>query len=199
MGDVLRRIWSDMTGRRFVGASVTVVALAIVAVQFFVAAGESLERTRAAACRALRPDPIPASLQNIDAPDFELPDAEGRKISLRSQRGHPVFLNFWATWCPPCTEEMPSLESLAVGLDGSDIRTLAVSVDESWKEVKGFFAHGTRLGVLLDPTREVPKRYTTEKFPETFFIDSAGHIRHYFINKRDWSKPEVIACLESLR
>ncbi|MES1206041.1 MAG: TlpA disulfide reductase family protein [Pseudomonadota bacterium] len=188
-----------MNGRRLLGVGVTVAAIAVVAVQFFAATGEAVERTREAACRALKPDPIPAVLQNREAPDFELPDANGQKISLRSQRGHPVFLNFWATWCPPCTEEMPSLEKLAQGLEGSDIRTLAVSVDESWKEVKQFFAQGTRLGVLLDESKEVPKSYTTEKYPETFMIDSQGRVRHYFINKRDWSKAEVIACLESLR
>ena len=58
---------------------------------------------------------------------------------------------------------------------------------------------GTKLGVLLDPSKEVPKKYTTEKYPETFLIDAQGRVRHYFINKRDWSKPGVIACLESLR
>ena len=188
-----------MSGLRWLGAGVTAAAVSVVAVQFFAATGEAVERTRAASCRALGPDPVPASLLNVEAPDFELPDAAGRKISLRSQRGHPVLLNFWATWCPPCTEEMPSLETLAAGLEGSDIRTLAVSVDESWNEVKAFFVRGTRLGVLLDAKKDVPKLYTTEKYPETFFIDSQGRVRHYFINKRDWSRPEVIACLESLR
>ena len=188
-----------MSGRRIIGAGVTVGAIAVVAMQFFAATGEALARTRAAACRALAPDPIPPSLQNGEAPDFELADATGQKISLRSQRGHPVFLNFWATWCPPCTEEMPSMETLAAGLEGSDIRTLAVSVDEDWTPIRNFFTRGTRLGVLLDPSREIPKRYTTEKFPETFLIDAKGRVRHYFINKRDWSKPEAIACLESLR
>jgi hypothetical protein len=65
--------------------------------------------------------------------------------------------------------------------------------------VKAFFAQGTKLGVLLDTSKEVPKKYTTEKYPETFLIDAQGRVRHYFINKRDWSKPEAIACLESLR
>jgi peroxiredoxin len=185
--------------RRAVGGGITVVAVLVVAIQFFAATGDSLARTRAAACRALRPDPIPASLQNVDAPDFVLPDAAGHMISLRSQRGHPVLVNFWATWCPPCTEEMPSMETLAAGLEGSDIRALAVSVDENWNDVRRFFARGTRLGVLLDPTRDVPKRFTTTQFPETFFVDAQGRVSHYFINKRDWSRPEVIACLESLR
>jgi hypothetical protein len=94
---------------------------------------------------------------------------------------------------------MPSMETLAAGLEGSDIRTLAVSVDDDWKVVKQFFTRGTRLGVLLDVAKEVPKRYGTDKYPETYFIDAKGRVRHYFINKRDWSRPEVIACLESLR
>ena len=188
-----------MTGRRLLGVGLTVGAMALVAVQFFAATAEGLTRTRAAACEALHPDPIPAALKSGDAPNFELADADGKKIALSSQKGHPVFLNFWATWCPPCTEEMPSMETLAAGLDGSDIRTMAVSVDEDWKVVKQFFARGTRLGVLLDPSRDVPKSFGTTQFPETYFIDAKGRVRLYFINKRDWSRPEVIACLESLR
>jgi peroxiredoxin len=184
---------------RLGGAAVTVAAVAVVAMQFFAAARDGLIRTRAAACLALRPDPLPPALQTGEAPDFELKDVSGRSISLRSLRGHPVFLNFWATWCPPCTEEMPSMENLAVGLDGTDVRTVAVSVDEDWDVIKRFFSSGTRLGVLLDQSREVPKRYGTDKFPETYFIDARGFVRHYFINKRDWSRPEAIACLESLR
>lgn len=177
----------------------TAAGMAIVGVQFFLAAGQGLARTRTAACQSLRPDPVPAFLGNGEAPDFELTDGEGKKVSLRSQRGHPVLLNFWATWCPPCAEEMPSMERLASALESSDIRTMAVSVDENWDLVKKFFARGTHLGILLDPTREVPKRFGTEKFPETFLIDAQGRVRHYFISTRDWSRPEVIACLESLR
>lgn len=188
-----------MNGRRLLGVGLTVGAIAIVGVQFFAATAEGLTRTRAAACEALHPDPLPAALQVGDAPDFELADGTGKKIALSSQKGHPVLLNFWATWCPPCTEEMPSMEALAAGLEGSDIRTLAVSVDDDWKPVKQFFTRGTRLGVLLDPSKDVAKRYGTEKYPETYFIDAKGHVRLYFINKRDWSRPEVIACLESLR
>jgi peroxiredoxin len=188
-----------LSARRLIGMGVTAVAVGVVAFQFLGAAGEALVRTRVAGCKGMKPDPMPAVLQNVEAPDFELPDADGKKISLRSQRGHPVFLNFWATWCAPCTEEMPSMERLAAALEGTDIRTLAVSVDESWNEVKAFFAQGTKLGVLLDTSKEVPKKYTTEKYPETFLIDAHGRVRHYFINKRDWSKSEAIACLESLR
>ena len=188
-----------MSGRRLFAVWVTVVGVAVVVVRFFLAAGETLARTRSAACQSLRPDPVPAFLTNADAPDFDLPDGDGKQVSLRAQRGHPVLLNFWATWCPPCAEEMPSMERLAAALESSDIRTMAVSVDENWDLVRRFFARGTQLGILLDPTRDVPKRFGTEKFPETFLIDAQGRVRHYFISTRDWSRPEVIACLESLR
>jgi len=91
------------------------------------------------------------------------------------------------------------MESLAAGVEGTDIRTLAVSVDDDWDVVKRFFARGTRLGILLDTTKEVAKNFGTTKYPETYFIDAQGRVRYYFINKRDWSRPEAIACLESLR
>jgi thiol-disulfide isomerase/thioredoxin len=180
-------------------AGVTAAALCFVGVRFFAAAGDTLARTRENACRALQPDPIPAALQNREAPDFNLPDASGRQVSLSGQKGHPVAVNFWATWCPPCIEEVPSIEAMATALEGSDMRLLAVSVDDDWDPIRKFFVKGTKIGVLLDKSHDVPKTFGTEKYPETFFIDSAGHVRYYFINKRNWSKPEAIACLESLR
>jgi thiol-disulfide isomerase/thioredoxin len=120
-------------------------------------------------------------------------------VKLSEQKGHPVFLNFWATWCPPCIEEMPALETLASSVVDSDVRVLAVSVDDSWEPVRRFFAQGTKMGVLLDTSKEVPRKYGTEKYPETFLIDADGRVRYYFINKRDWSRPEAVDCLESLR
>jgi thiol-disulfide isomerase/thioredoxin len=191
------------TGRKGRGlllpAALTAAALCFVGVRFFAAAGDTLARTRENACRALQPDPVPAALQNRDAPDFTLPDASGRQVSLSSQMGHPVAVNFWATWCPPCIEEVPSIEAMATALEGSDMRLLAVSVDDDWDPIRKFFVKGTKIGVLLDKSHDVPKTFGTEKYPETFFIDSAGRVRYYFINKRNWSKPEAIACLESLR
>ena len=95
-------------------------------------------------------------------------------MSLSAQRGHPVMLNFWATWCPPCVDEIPALEDLARRIDGTDLRLLAVSVDEDWDTVRRFFAKGTRIGVLHDASKELPKKYGTEKYPETFLIDAQG-------------------------
>jgi peroxiredoxin len=185
--------------RRLAPVALTALAIAFVAVRFLGAAHETLARTRGGACLALTPDPLPEFLRNGLAPDFQLPDAAGRTVSLRGQLGHPVLLNFWATWCPPCVEEVPSLEDFARKIDGTDLRFLAVSVDDDWGAIRRFFIKGTQIGVLLDASHDVPKTFGTEKYPESFLIDATGHVRYYFINKRDWSRPEAVACLESLR
>jgi peroxiredoxin len=177
----------------------TVLAIAFITVRFVSGARDTLARTRDGACVALQPDPLPEALRSGTPPDFQLPDASGHMVSLSQQRGHPVLLNFWATWCPPCVDEVPSLEDLARRLKGSDMRMLAVSVDDDWDKIRRFFAKGSDIGVLLDTSHDVPKKFGTEKFPETFLIDAAGRVRYYFINKRDWSRPEAVACLESLR
>jgi peroxiredoxin len=187
------------TFRRVLPAALTALAMTFVAVRFVGGARDTLARTRDGACVALAPDPLPDFLRNGPTPDFQLPDAAGKTVSLSQQRGHPVFLNFWATWCPPCVDEVPAIEDLARRLHGTDMRMLAVSVDDDWDKIRQFFAKGSDIGVLLDTSHDIPKKFGTEKFPETFLVDAAGHVRYYFINKRDWSRPEAVACLESLR
>jgi cytochrome c biogenesis protein CcmG/thiol:disulfide interchange protein DsbE len=187
------------TLRRVLPAALTALAVTFIAVRFVGGARDTLARTRDGACVALEPDPLPEPLRTGASPDFQLPDAAGRTVSLSQQKGHPVFLNFWATWCPPCVDEVPAIEDLARRLKGTDMRMLAVSVDDDWDKIRRFFAKGSDIGVLLDVSHDVPKKFGTEKYPETFLIDAAGRIRYYFINKRDWSRPEAIACLESLR
>jgi cytochrome c biogenesis protein CcmG, thiol:disulfide interchange protein DsbE len=184
--------------RRLTPMVITAAAIAFVGVRFLGGVHATLARTRDGACTALKPDPLPSFLQSA-TPDFQLPDAGGRTVSLSGQHGHPVLLNFWATWCPPCVDEVPSLEDLARKLDGTDLRLLAVSVDDDWGTIRRFFPKGSAIGVLLDTSHEIPKKFGTEKFPESFLIDAAGRVRYYFINKRDWSRPEAVACLESLR
>jgi peroxiredoxin len=184
--------------RGLIPVALTAAAIAFVAVRFMAGAHETLTRTRDGACQALDPAPVPAALAK-GAPDFELPDANGKMVSLRGQLGHPVLVNFWATWCQPCIDEVPSLEDLARKLKGTDLRFLAVSVDDSWEPIRRFFSRGTDIGVLLDVKHDVPKSFGTEKYPESFMIDAQGRVRYYFINKRDWSRAEAVTCLESLR
>jgi cytochrome c biogenesis protein CcmG, thiol:disulfide interchange protein DsbE len=160
-------------------------------------AASTVKSAEDAACLALRPDPMSATLRALD-PDFELPDLAGKKVSLRSLRGKPVLVSFFATWCPPCVEEAPSLEVLAQRI-GDAASIMIVSVDEDMQALKNFYAKGSSAIVLHDESRKVPASFGTSKFPETFLIDRSGKVRHAFINKRDWSVPEAAACVSGLR
>jgi peroxiredoxin len=187
-----------MNQRRLIAWLIVAAAGGLVGTMFLRAAGDTAEATRGNACRTLNPDPVPAALRHQDAPDFELSDVTGKKWSLKNLRGRPVLLNFWATWCPPCVEEMPSMEDLARAI-GNDAVILAVSVDEDWDTLRRFFPRGTPLSVLLDTSQAIPKKYGTEKYPESYLIGPDGQVKHYFINTRKWGEPEAAACLESLR
>ena len=149
------------------------------------------------ACAALRPDPLTAALAAA-TPAFEVSDLEGKKVSLRQFRGKPVLVSFFATWCPPCVEEMPSLELLARRL-GDKAKVLVVSVDEDEDALKQFFAKGTNTQVTRDESRAVPGMFGTSKFPESFLIGPDGKVNHAFINKRDWSIPEAVTCVAGIK
>ena len=183
--------------RRAVAIGIVALATATLAARFFAGAAGTAAAARDSACRTLTPDPLSPNLRGR-APDFELADAAGKRWSLHALRGRPVLVSFWATWCPPCVEEMPSLEDLARRL-GDRATILTISVDESWDAIRAFFPRGTPLTVLLNPTREVPARFGTSKFPESFLIDPRGQVRHAFINQRNWSIPEAAACVEDVR
>jgi peroxiredoxin len=187
-----------MAKRRLTVLLIVLPAVAFLAVRFIHAAGTRARAMRSEACRALNPQPMVAAKvkPGQEAPDFTLKDATGRSWSLRALRGRPVLLNFWATWCPPCIEEMPSLENLSRRI-GDRLNLITVSVDEDWETVKKFFPRGTSLSVLLDVEKEVPKRYGTEKYPETFLIDSAGRVQQLFYQVK-WDSAEAALCLENV-
>ena len=133
------------------------------------------------------------------APDFAVPDLAGRAVRLSGLRGKVVVLNLWATWCPPCVEEMPSLERLYAEL-GADLAVLAVSQDEDGKRVVVPFVERMHLSfpVLLDPERQVGDRYGVSGYPETFVIDRNGLVVEHVIGPRDWATPGEIAALRAL-
>ena len=155
---------------------------------------------REAACEALQPTAVNDALGQLPvaAPDFTLKDYAGREVKLSSLRGQVVMVNFWATWCNTCVIEMASMERLVEKERGKNFRLLAVSVDDDWAAVRKFFAKGTPLDVLLDTARDVPKKWGTEKFPESFLIDKDGVIRYYIVSNRDWSTPSVSACIDAM-
>jgi len=163
-------------------------------------AKEGTLSAREAVCDALQPAPGNQKLGAlpVSAPDFTLKDWSGKETKLSSLRGSVVLVNFWATWCSTCVVEMPSMERLVDHMKGKPFRLLAVSVDDDWPQVRKFFAKGTPLEVLLDTKRDVPARWGTEKFPESFLVDKEGNIRYYIVSNRDWSTPAVEACLDAM-
>ncbi len=134
------------------------------------------------------------------APEFSLPAVDGKPISLSGYRGKVVMVHFWATWCPPCVEEMPTLDALYRSLQGKDFEILAVSVDERGVDAVVPFLSKNRLGLpaLLDPQRSIASLYGTYKFPETYLVDREGVVRHKVIGARDWSVPANVNILQDL-
>jgi peroxiredoxin len=134
------------------------------------------------------------------APDFAVPDLAGQAVRLSALRGKVVLLNLWTTWCPPCREEMPSMEQLYARLHDRDFELLAVSQDEDGKRVVEPFVREMKLSfpVLIDPEHQVGDRYGVWGYPESFVIDRNGYVVERVIGPRDWAAPAEIAKLEAL-
>ncbi len=126
------------------------------------------------------------------APDFTLPTLEGNSVRLADYRGKVVFINFWATWCPPCRQEMPSMESLYRRLKGRAFEMLAVSIDREGEDgLQPFVSqYGLTFPVLLDPHKEVYRLYGVTGVPETFIVDGHGVILLKLIGPQDWMRQE---------
>jgi cytochrome c biogenesis protein CcmG/thiol:disulfide interchange protein DsbE len=134
------------------------------------------------------------------APAFRLASLAGGAVDLSSKRGTIVVLNFWATWCPPCVAEMPSLERLYRTLSPEGLSVVTVSTDEDQAELRKFVAqHGLTLPVLLDPGGQIAAGdYRTTGYPETFLLDRQGRIVRHVVGPEEWDSPEMIAELRRL-
>jgi len=114
---------------------------------------------------------------NAYAPDFELISLSGSSLSLSSLRGKPVVVNFWATWCAPCVEEMPAIQKYYEKYPG-EFEVVAVNADEPEIDVRQFVSDmGLTFNVVLDPGGKIQGVYQLRGYPTTFFVDAAGIIR----------------------
>lgn len=135
------------------------------------------------------------------AVDFKLPNLNGTAISLSSLRGKVVFLNVWATWCAPCREEMPSIETLYEEFSKDpDFVVLAVSQDSEGRSAVDSYVrrNGFKFNVLLDPQNQVGDAYDVSGIPETFIIDRTGRIVAHHVGPYDWAQPEMREALREL-
>ena len=134
------------------------------------------------------------------APNFTFPGLDGKMVSLTDYKGKVVFLNVWATWCPPCKEEMPSMEKLYQQLKGEDFEILAVSIDTSGAKAIGPFMkeNGLSFPALLDAGGTIRDLYGTTGIPESYIIGKEGLIEKIVIGPLDWSAPEVVRFFRNL-
>ncbi len=169
--------------------------------------------------------PLPADVRAIPifrasaapAPALDLPTLDGKRFTLESVKGQVVFVNFWATWCPPCRDEMPSMLALGRELEArypGKFKMVAVSADDGWESVKEFFGAPPYLGstqgitVALDPSegkKAVASYFCTARgacpkimFPESYIVAKDGRIVGFFEGPLEWSNAAARAYLEQL-
>jgi len=138
--------------------------------------------------------------RGVPAPNFTLPDLDDKMVSLADYKGRVVLINIWATWCPPCVKEMPSMEKLYRELKDEGFEILAVSIDVSGaKAVLPFMKkHKLSFPALIDTKGAINNLYQTTGVPESFIIDKDGIIVEKIIGPRDWATPSAIRHFRSL-
>jgi peroxiredoxin len=130
---------------------------------------------------------------NLPAPDFTFPGLDGKKVSLSDYKGKVVLVNIWATWCPPCVDEMPSMEKLYRKFKGKNFEILAVSIDEPGLKAVAPFMKKSNLTfpALIDSEGAIKAVYGITGVPESFIVDQQGIIIKKIVGPVDWASPAV--------
>lgn len=135
------------------------------------------------------------------APDFLLEDIDGKKRLLSALRGKVVLVNFWATWCPPCRREMPSLERLYQALRGADFEIFAVNVGEDADTIDTFTSTLDAVPtfpIVFDKDSRVLKAWPVMGLPTTFILDKKGRIIYRAVGGREFDDPSILKQIRSL-
>ncbi len=133
------------------------------------------------------------------APDFRIVTDSGRTVTRADFGGKLLVLNFWASWCPPCVEETPSLNAFQQQLKSDGVVVLAVSIDANEKLYKQFIErYKVQFNTARDPEGNISASYGTFQIPESYIIDTTGHVREKVISNTNWMDPEFIARVKSL-
>ena len=143
-----------------------------------------------------RGDPAPP----FDLPLLGSPSSSGDStVALEDLRGQVVLVNFWATWCKPCEDEMPAMQTLYEALHGRGFELVAISVDESSSEVEEF-QERMALGfpIALDPAQEISAAYQTMGFPESILVGADGRVVERYVGPREWDSPAHRRRIEKL-
>jgi thiol-disulfide isomerase/thioredoxin len=151
------------------------------------------------AAEALRKAGIQAVKEPVPIADFTLPKLGGGKITLSGLQGKVVFLNFWATWCPPCRAEMPSMEKLYGRFKSEGLEILAVNLQEEEKTVADFMKkNGLSFSVVLDGSGKIGGTYGVRGIPTTYIIDRESRIIGSVVGGKEWDTPEVTQAFKTI-
>lgn len=132
-------------------------------------------------------------------PPLALNDLTGRPHTLADYRGKVVLVNFWATWCDPCIEEMPSMQKLKERFADLPFEVLAVNYGESEAKVSGFVKRlAVTFRVLLDPNREAPRAWRVRVLPTSFLIGTDGQVRYSVVGEADWAGDDAANIVRGL-
>jgi thiol-disulfide isomerase/thioredoxin len=133
-------------------------------------------------------------------PSFELSTVEGKTIEFSQLRGKVVILNFWATWCGPCKEEMPALDRLSRQFDPRDVAILTITTEHERTGIQQFMKQfNSALPVLIDEQRDVSLAFMVRGLPTTVFISKNGTVEGRAVGPREWDGPDAISFIQRLR
>lgn len=136
---------------------------------------------------------------NKPAPQFSLVDLQGKKFDLAAMKGKVVFVNLWATWCPTCRAEMPSVLRLSRKMAGKPFVLVTILVNDNPANAKAFYkALGGSLRTLMDPTEKVAKAFGITGVPETYIVDKQGILRQKVIGGWTWDSPQAVQLIDKV-
>ena len=179
--------------RRAAGVPLVATVVAVVGVQIaLVLLYQRVERGRVA-------ESIPVAWEDRSEPghDLMVERHDGTALTLEARSGRYQLVHFWATWCPPCVKEIPSLVRLA-GRDSSRLRVWAVSEDREWEDVVRFFDGSVPEHVVRDPEGGAARAYSVRQLPDTYLVDPEGQIVTRFASRQEWDSEAMRGALRRL-
>ena len=144
--------------------------------------------------------PKTKAVVDLNAPGFLLSDPSGKTYTLSELKGSVVFINFWATWCPPCNEEMPSVQNLYNGFkDNKEFRMVTILYKDDYDKAMAYLRQNNyTLPVLIDREGKAAKAYGVTGVPETYIVDKQGVLRQKVIGPADWNSTQADSLISHL-